>query len=250
MLVELEQAGEIGILHLRRPEAANALNGELLRQIYKLQLTLQRDRRVRAVITVGEGKGFCAGSDLREQAKFSPAQAEKSQLLEAKICREFLRLPQPTIAGVHGYALGGGLCLAVHHDFQIVAENARLGLPEVKLGWNPTFGIQRLCQLAGVGVASRWLMLGTEFSAAQAVEHGCATQVISANEDVLSACRKFAEQLMEIPAAGLAAIKKSLWATYGSQLARADNRDAMLYKKCLASPEAQASTRRFAKTLK
>src|SRR5450631_310682 len=111
MLVEFEQSGGVGILRLRRPESANALNSDLLRQIYKLQLSLRRDRRVRVVITVGEGKGFCAGSDLKEQAKLSPLQAEKSQLLEAKICREFLRLPQPTIAGVHGYALGGGLCL-------------------------------------------------------------------------------------------------------------------------------------------
>lgn len=245
MLAELERSGEIGILHLRRPEAANALNGEILRQIYKIQSALRRDRKVRVVITAGDGKGFCAGSDLREQAKITALQAEKSQLLEAKICREFLRLPQPTIAAVHGYALGGGFFLAAHHDFQIVSETARLGLPEVKLGWNPTFGIQRLCQLAGVGVASRWLMLGNEFSVAEAFDHGCATQIVPAGQDVLTACHKFAEELLAIPPAGLAAIKQSLWIAYGSQLLRADIRDAKLYRKCLASPEAKASTGRF-----
>jgi enoyl-CoA hydratase len=245
MLVDFEQSGGIGILRLRRPESANALNSEILRQIYKLQNSLRHNRQLRVVITVGEGKGFCAGSDLKEQARLSPVQAEKSQLLEAKVCREFLRLPQPTIAGVHGYALGGGLCLAMHHDFQIVTENARLGLPEVKLGWNPTFGIQRLCQLAGLGVANRWLMLGSEIPAAEAARQGCVTQVIPANDDVLTACRKFAEKLLEIPAAALAAIKESLWASYGAQLVRSDLRDARLYRKCLTASGAQASIGKY-----
>jgi enoyl-CoA hydratase/carnithine racemase len=247
MLVEFEQSGGIGVLRLRRPESANALNGEILRQIHKLQLSLRRDRRVRVVITIGEGKGFCAGSDLREQGKLTPLQAEKSQLLEAKVCREFLRLPQPTIAGVHGYALGGGLCLAMHHDFQIVAADARLGLPEVKLGWNPTFGIERLCHLVGLGVANRWLMLGAEISATEAVSQGCITQVVPAGEDVLATCGRFAETLLEIPAGGLAAIKQSLWATHGSQLIRGDRRDARLYRKCLVSAEARASTGKYNK---
>ena len=250
MLVEFEQSGGIGVLRLRRPESANALNGELLRQIYKLQLSLRRDRRVRVVITVGEGKGFCAGSDLREQAKFSPLQAEKSQLLEAKVCREFLRLPQPTIAGVHGYALGGGLCLAISHDFQVVAADARLGLPEVKLGWNPTFGIQRLRHLVGAVTANRWLMLGEEIAPAEAASQGCITQVIPTGEDVLEACRRLAQKFLEIPPAGLAAIKQSLWAAEGGQLVRADRRDARLYKQCLASSEAQASTRNYEKPRK
>ena len=190
MLVEFEQSGGIGILRLCRPEAANALNQEILWQIYKLQSRLRRDPSVRVVITVGEGKGFSAGSDLREQAKLSPLQAEKSQLLEAKICREFLRLPQPTIAAIHGYALGGGLCLTMHHDFQIATANARLGLPEVKLGWNPTFGIERLCQLVGLGVANRWLMLGAEIPAEEAARQGCVTEVIPAGGDVLKASQE------------------------------------------------------------
>jgi enoyl-CoA hydratase len=247
MLAELERSGEIGILHLRRPEAANALNGEILREIFKIQTSLRSDRRVRVLITLGEGKGFCAGSDLREQAKFTPQQAEKSQLLEAKICREFLRLPQPTIAAVHGYALGGGFFLATHHDFQIIGENARLGLPEVKLGWNPTFGNLRLCQLAGLGAANFWLMLGDEFSPDDALRHGCATQIVPATGDVFVASRRFAERLLQIPPAGLIAIKQSLWTAYGSKLAAADLRDARLYRKCLATPEAQASCRRFEK---
>lgn len=240
MLVELEIAGEIGILHLRRAESANALNTEMLSQIFRVQRQLQRDRNVRVLITVGEGKGFCAGSDLREQARFTPAQAEKSQLLEAKVCREFLRLPQPTIAGVHGYALGGGLFLATHHDFQVVHAAARLGLPEVKLGWNPTFGIHRLCQLVGVGAASQWIMQGTEFTAAEAAMKGCVTQVVERSDDVLAACKLLAERLLQLPSGGLSAIKQAIWGASGPKMIRCDAREARLYRKCLMISKAGA----------
>jgi enoyl-CoA hydratase len=247
MPVELERADGIGILHLRRPQSANALDTEMLNQISRVQRLLRRDKSVRVLITVGEGKGFCAGSDLREQAGFSPAQAEKSQLLEAKVCREFLRLPQPTIAAVHGYALGGGLFLATHHDFQVVAADARLGLPEVKLGWNPTFGIHRLCQLVGVGAASRWMMQGSEFTAEEAAEKGCITQVVPSGQGVLEAAKILAAKLLEVPQGGLSAIKQAIWGATGPQMIRSDAREARLFRKCLAFSEAQASTKSFAR---
>jgi enoyl-CoA hydratase len=247
MAVELEVDGGTGILHLRRSESANALNAEMLNQISRLQRQLRRDKHVRILITVGEGKGFCAGSDLREQAGFTPTQAEKSQLLEAKVCREFLRLPQPTIACVHGYALGGGLFLATHHDFQVVSADTRLGLPEVKLGWNPTFGIHRLCQLVGVGTASRWMMQGSEFTASEAAEKGCITQVVASGDDVLGASKKLAEKLLELPHGGLTAIKQAIWGASGPQMIRCDAREARLFRKCLAFSHAQASTRGFAR---
>ncbi|MEO6829647.1 MAG: enoyl-CoA hydratase/isomerase family protein [Acidobacteriaceae bacterium] len=243
MLVDLEIAGGIGWLRLRRPESANALNGPLLRELYGLQRQLRRESQVRVVITLGEGKGFCSGSDLREQAGFSLLQAEKSQRLEARVCRELLRLRQPTIAGVHGYALGGGLFLATHHDFQIVAADARIGLPEVKLGWNPAFGIQRLCQLVGVGVATRWMMQGAEFLPIEAAERGCITHVVPASRDVLSACRKLAQEFLEMSPAGLSAIKQAIWNSYGRQTTRSDTQEALLFKKCL--PTAQKRVAKY-----
>jgi enoyl-CoA hydratase len=247
MPVELEIANRIGVLRLRRPGSANALDAEMLGQISRVQRQVRRDKRVKVLITVGEGKGFCAGSDLSEQAGFTPQQAEKSQLLEAKVCREFLRLPQPTIAGVHGYALGGGLFLATHHDFQVVSADARLGLPEVKLGWNPTFGIHRLCQLVGVGVASRWIMQGAEFSPLEAAEQGCITQVVPSGDDVLEVCKKLAERLLELPGGGLSAVKQAIWGASGPQMIRCDAREARLFRKCLAFAEARANTRQFSR---
>lgn len=247
MPVELEISNGIGILRLRRPESSNALNAEMLTQISRLQRKLQRDKSVRVLITAGEGKGFCAGSDLREQAGFTPSQAEKSQLLEAKVCREFLRLPQPTIACVHGYALGGGLFLATHHDFQVVGADTRLGLPEVKLGWNPTFGIHRLCQLVGVGVASQWMMQGGELTAMEAADKGCITQVVPRGDNVLEACKTLASKLLKLPLGGLTAIKQAIWGATGPQMIRCDAREARLFRKCLAFSEAQASTRGYAR---
>ena len=106
MLVELDISGSIAIVKLNRPERANALNPELLKLLARLQDQLRRNHRMRAVITLAEGPGFSAGSDLEELGGVSPKVAVQSQWLEARVCRGFLALPQPTIAAVHGYALG------------------------------------------------------------------------------------------------------------------------------------------------
>src|SRR5436190_15274326 len=108
MLVELERFGEVGILRLCRPERANALNQEMLRQLEKLQEGIRLDQSLRVVVTMGAGKGFSAGSDMQELAKMPHRAARRSQTLEGRVCRNFLALPQQTIAAMHGYAMGGG----------------------------------------------------------------------------------------------------------------------------------------------
>ena len=117
----------------------------------------------------------------------------------------------------------------------------------MKLGWNPTFGIHRLCQLVGVGAASRWMMQGSEFTPLEAAEKGCITQVVERSDDVLDACKKLADKLLELPLGGLTAIKQAIWGASGPQMIRCDAREARLFRKCLAFSEAQASTRTYAR---
>ena|SRR2546426_4307274 len=245
MLVELDISGSIAIVKLNRPERANALNPELLKLLARLQDQLRRNHRMRAVITLAEGPGFSAGSDLEELGGVSPKVAVQSQWLEARVCRGFLALPQPTIAAVHGYALGGGLFLAAHHDFRVVASDARLGCPEVKLGWNPTFGMKRLFQIAGAA-ALRWVITGDEFKASEALAAGLATSVVQP-ADLRGEALRLAERLAALPPAGLAAVKKALWQKTHTGLQRADRIGARLFRQCLAKPEAQASLRRYLK---
>jgi enoyl-CoA hydratase len=247
MPVSLEKSGDIGILRLDRPERANALNRQILESIASLQESLRADRETRVLVTVGQGKGFSAGSDLEEIARLPTEEAVEHQLLEGRVCRNFLSLPQPTIAAVHGYALGGGLFLAAYHDFRIIATNARLGLPEVKLGWNPTFGMARLIRLAGSAAATRWLMSGEEFSAADAERHGLATEVVEDAVDILGAALDLGRRLAALPAAGLAAIKEALWRENGAEFERNDALEAEIFGRCLRTAEAQTSLLRYKK---
>jgi enoyl-CoA hydratase len=246
MPVELEKVGAIGVLRLRRGERANALNRQLLEALAERQESLRTNTEIRVLVTVGEGKGFSAGSDLEELAGLSIEEAVDSQKLEGRVCRSFLSLPQPTIAAVHGYALGGGLFLAAYHDFRIIASDARLGAPEVVLGWNPTFGTSRLRSLAGSTAAMRWLLSGEEFTPAEAEREGFATRLVSA-EAVLSQALELGEQLAALPGAGVAAVKEASWRDQAAELERADTLEAELFGRCLASPQAQSSLLRYRK---
>ncbi len=245
MPVKLEKLGRIGLLRLQRQERANALNRRLLEALAVLQESLRADNEIRVLVTVGEGKGFSSGSDLEELAGLSCEDAVESQKLEGRVCRNFLSLPQPTLAAVHGYALGGGLFLAAYHDFRIIAANARLGLPEVALGWNPTFGIARLASLAGSASTTRWLICGEEFAADEARREGFATRVVASAEDVLPNALELAERLAALPAAGMAAVKEALWRDRAAEWERADTLAAELFGRCLATPEARASLLRY-----
>ncbi len=247
MLVELEEKGSIGILRFRRRECSNALNRGLLEQFLRLQESFRHSARLRVLVTVGEGRGYCAGSDLIELAGQSPQQAFREQVFEGRVCRNLLSLPVPTIAAVHGYALGGGLCLAAYHDFRVVAASARLGLPEVKLGWNPTFGMRRLDQIIGVTQAMRWAGLGEEFHARDDSARGLATLLVRDERLVLRAALKLGERLAKLPAAGFAALKAVHWREMGKVLAHADELAARQFQNSFRGKEAQASIRVYKK---
>jgi len=247
VLVELEERGGIGILRFRRPKRSNALNQALLEQFLKLQESFRHAARLRVLVTVGEGKGYCAGSDLQELADQSPEEALRAQIFEGRVCRNLLSLPVPTIAAVHGYALGGGVGLAAYHDFRFVAARACLGLPEVKLGWNPTFGMRRLEQIVGTTTAMRWAGLGEEFSAGKVLARGFATVLVRDERRVLDAALTFGARLAKLPVAALAALKATQWRELAKALRRADELAARQFQHCFRGDAAQASVRLYKK---
>jgi enoyl-CoA hydratase len=247
MPVKLEKARDVAILRFHRTERANALNRETLESLRALIEACRAEREVRVLITMGEGTGYSAGSDLEEIAGLSTEQAMEHQRLEGTVCRSLLSLPQPTIAALHGYALGGGLLLAAYHDFRVAAANTRLGLPEVKLGWNPTFGMARLRCLVGVASATQWLMSGDEIAMEEASRTGLVTCVVLNAADVFPAAMRMAEELARRPPAALAAIKGALWQEAASEFERTDARETELFGRCLGTPEAQASLLRYQK---
>lgn len=143
----------IALVTLKRPEALNALSQSLLEELAEIPELVQQDPEVRAVIFTGEGKAFAAGADLKEIAAIKdPFMGREYALFGQRVFAEIAALPVPTIAAINGYALGGGLELALACDLRVAAKTAKLGLPEVGLGLIPGFGgTQRLPRLIGRG---------------------------------------------------------------------------------------------------
>src|SRR5215467_14311009 len=147
-IVELEAQAGVVWLRLNRPEALNALNRRLTGA---LEETLERVAAMddtRVLVVAGRGRAFCAGNDIKEMESVTGDEAEALARRHAAIMERFATLPQVTIAAVDGYALGGGLMLAVAQDLRVASDRARFGLPEVTLGFPPAYGIARLLDVA------------------------------------------------------------------------------------------------------
>ena len=177
-MVELEVKHGIAWLTLNRPEVLNALDLESV-HVLGDHLDLLRDREdVRVVVTRGAGRAYCAGSDLKDLAPLSPAEAEAAEIKHGEACAKLERLPQPTLAMMHGHVIGGGVGLSLYHDFRVASRSALFQMPEVELGWTPPWGMGRLVDVLG-GANARWLAMGcVRLDAARAKELGLLHEVV------------------------------------------------------------------------
>jgi enoyl-CoA hydratase len=205
MSVALAIEGAVARLTLARPGALNALNREMAASLERA-LDAVAASSAGAVIVRGEGRAFCAGNDIKEMPQLGPAEAEALSRRWAEIMDRFARLPQVTIAAIHGHALGGGCMLAAAQDLRIAAASARFGLPEVTLGFNPSYGIARLLDVVGGGPARDLLLTGRAIGADEALRIGLVTEVVS-DEALASTAEALAAHVAGLPRAGLAATK-------------------------------------------
>lgn len=179
--VHVVREGGIGIVTLHRPQQLNALNPDLLQGILLEVEALERDLEVRVVIITGSGpKAFVAGADIHSMADLGPRALADYIELGQRVMRTIERCRVPVIAAVNGFALGGGLELALACDLIICAESAKLGQPEVNLGIIPGFGgTQRLLQRCGVGLAKRLCYTAELVTAEEAKLLGLVDKVVS-----------------------------------------------------------------------
>lgn len=183
LIVEIEN--KIALVILNRPQALNALNKNLLEDLSHFFDEAIVDDSIRVVILTGSGeKSFVAGADIKEFASFDGKQGEH---LAAKgqqdVFDKIEKFTKPVIAAVNGFALGGGLELAMASHFRIASKNAKLGLPEVTLGLIPGYGgTQRLPKLIGKGRAMQAIMTAEMFSADRAYEIGLVNEVVEQAE--------------------------------------------------------------------
>lgn len=186
----------IAVITLNRPARRNALNRAVLLCLNEALHMAAQDPTVRGVIVTGAGgQAFAAGADIDELASLSPHEAQALSQLGQGVLRRVETLGKPTIAAVNGYALGGGLELAMACTLRFAAETAQFGMPEARLGLMPGFGgSQRLPRLVGRGRALDLLLSGERIDAAEAHRIGLADRVLP-GEQLLDACRAYLRQV-------------------------------------------------------
>lgn len=195
LLYELD--GGIGIITINRPKALNALNGATLHELDDLLDAIAQDSAVKVVIITGGGeKAFVAGADITEMQPMSAIEGRNWGKLGQAVFDKLENLPQPVIAAVNGFALGGGCELAMACDIRIASERAKFGQPEVTLGITPGFaGTQRLPRLIGIGRAKELLFTGDMIDAAEAYRIGLVNKVVPP-EELMAAAKMMAQKIM------------------------------------------------------
>ena len=193
---EVGDAG-IALVTISRPEKLNALNTETVLELRDAVARAASDAEVRALMVTGAGeKAFVAGADINQLAVLTPIEAQAYAERGQRVFREIEMLAKPTLAAINGYALGGGLELAMSCAVRVASENARLGQPEVKLGILPGYGgTQRLPRLVGRGRAIDLLMTGETIDAAEAYKLGLVNYVTPL-EELLPFCRAWVHKVL------------------------------------------------------
>ena len=179
ILVAVENG--IGQITINRPSKLNALNVATIKELHDAFESLENNAAVRVIIITGEGeKAFVAGADISEFANFSIEEGAQLAAQGQELLFDFVEnLKKPTIAAINGFALGGGLELAMACHFRIASDNAKMGLPEVSLGVIPGYGgTQRLPQLIGKGRAMEMIMTAGMVSAEEAHRVGLVNHVV------------------------------------------------------------------------
>jgi enoyl-CoA hydratase len=206
--LQYREDGAVATIQLNRPAKKNAFNAQMRTEMGELLHDLAEKTGVRAVVITGGDEIFCAGADIAEIEGTTSAEAAYKHAREFQILFDQVEgLPQPVIAAVSGWALGGGCELALAADFRIASETARFGLPEIKIGAFPGGGgTQRLSRLIGVARAKEMILTGDPVSAEQALASGLVTLVVK-KEQLMESARQLAEKLAALPRLALQASK-------------------------------------------
>ncbi len=208
-LVGVERDGAVAIVRLQRDEKLNAISTEVERALQDA-LASEEVRTAAAVVITGEGRAFSAGADISEFKERDPEAIVSYYRGTGGVYEQFAALPQPTVAAIHGYCLGGGLELALAADFRVADDSAVLGFPEVSIGILPSSGgTVRATRLLGPAGAKQLILLGDRITARDALALGLLTEV---TEDALAGALVLARRLAELPPTAVAVAKSAIHA--------------------------------------
>jgi len=214
ILIEIKE--NLAVITINRPAKLNALNKQTIEELHVAFKNLDNNSQVKVIVITGSGeKAFVAGADISEFADFNVEEGTELARKGQEILFNFVQqLGTPVIAAVNGFALGGGLELAMSAHFRIASTNAKMGLPEVSLGLIPGYGgTQRLPQLVGKGKAMEMIMTAGMISADEAKQCGLVNYVVEQNE-LLPLCEKLTQKIIRNSSVAIAAAIKSINANY------------------------------------
>jgi enoyl-CoA hydratase len=237
--------GPVGVLTFNRPEKMNALNPEMRRELVDLLDRVTQNREIRVLVLTGAGRAFVAGADINVFTGLDPLTARRFAQAAQEVLFKLEQLEIPVIAAVNGFALGGGMEIAMACDFIYAADTARFGQPEINLGIIPAVGgTQRLSRLVGKALAKELCFTGRLIDAPEAKALGLVVQIFP-HETILEESLKVARSLAAKGRVALRGIKQVIDRGFDVDLKTGCALEADAFALCFATPDAHEGARAF-----
>ena len=232
-------------LQIERDEALNSLDIPHLQALQEGLKEARDNANIRCLVIAAKGRAYSVGADIKAMEKMNEAEFAVAAELYQSLCRDARALDKPIIAAVNGYALGGGLEIALLADMRIAADNAKLGLPDAELGFSPTGGLTYLLNhIVGAGRAMHMALTCEMLSAQKALDWGLVTEVCDL-ENLHERSQQLAQQLAAYPPTGIKNIKRSFNMALESSLNATLVLEAEYDAACYRSPETQQALKDF-----
>jgi enoyl-CoA hydratase len=246
MAIEIERRERIAVVTMSRPEALNAFNTEQIRELIAAFQTLRGEDAVRCIVLTGAGeRAFAAGADIKEMAEKSLEEGRVFARLGQALTNTIEGVPQPTIAAVNGFALGGGSEVAIACDIRLASENAVFAQPEVSLGIPPGWGAtQRLPRLIGPGLASEIIFTGRRVKADDALRIGLVNAVYP-REQLLDEAEKLAKAIAANSPRAVRESKQLIRLAFNGQTTSGLDTEARTFGNAFGTPDQREGMRAF-----
>lgn len=243
-LILTEVTDRVATLLLNRPKASNALSAVMMTALAEALASVDKREDIRAVVLRGNGIGFCAGADLNELAQQDRARVADVEGPLSEVLARLDHMRKPTVAALHGYALGGGFLLSIYCDFRVAAAGTQIGFPSSAAYWLPAAGLARLSDWVGPLRAQQLVLDPGGIAVEKAQDLGLVDEVVSLDQ-LSSATETLTTRLCEASPVMVAEARRIFRELLGHRGDPWDRAAATGFARCLETPEAQAALRAF-----
>lgn len=235
--IKFEIKNSIGYVTINRPKAMNALNEDVLAELYDVFSTNEHNDEVKVFILTGEGKAFVAGADIAKMSTMTALEGRNFVIHGHKLMNFIEAMEKPVIAAVNGFALGGGCEISMACDIRVASTKAKFGQPEVNLGIIPGFGgTQRLSRIVGKGMATYLIMTAEMISGEEAFRIGLVEKVVEPDALILT-CEQIAETIISKAPIAIATAKSAINNGYGMDMKSASKFEIEAFTAAFSSED-------------